>query len=607
MSRSHLPGALRAPRTRWASAGVAVALTTALSTTGLTTTTLTTAALGAASAQAATDTSCPAPYPEAQLAKGQAVTGLTVDGVNSATDPTQFTGTVLGVLKDGIAPGLDMIMARLTSPEIDRVGGIWQGMSGSPVYASDGRLVGAVAYGLSFGPSPVAGITPAADMETLLAPQGGIAAAPAGRVAIPSRIARTVVASGDATRGQVSGGMSQLRIPFVVSGLSTAKRIHQVRKLLHLGNVRFMTGSAVGADSTTSPIVPGGNLAASLAYGDVTAAGIGTATAVCGSQVLGFGHPMLFSGPSTLTLHGAETLYVQEDATFAPFKVANLTGPAGTIDQDRRVGIRGEVGPLPATSPVTSYVEAEGRSRTGTTLVSVQSLFPDLATTHVLADQDRVLDAVGPGSGQASWTIRGQREDGSPFHLRRTDLYASQYDISGTVGFTLYDTLYQLMNNGTETVTFSSVRTSSSLNLQYRHFQVAQLQVRQAGHWVTARRHRALSLRAGAVADLRVKLTSTEGVRWIPLRLAVPARAAGQSGSLEVLGGNNFGGGFGGDGSSGGLDAVLHRLRTAPHHNEVIARLSMSLGKGHGVSRSAHGTASAVVDGQLSFGVRAVR
>ena len=178
MSRSHLPGALRVTRTRWASAGVAIGLTTALTTTGLTT------ALGAPTAQSATGTSCPAPYPEAQLTKGQAVTGLTVDGVTSATDPAKFTGTVLGVLKDGIAPGLDMIMARLSSPEIDRVGGIWQGMSGSPVYASDGRLVGAVAYGLSFGPSPVAGITPAADMEALLGQQGASAAAPAARVAL---------------------------------------------------------------------------------------------------------------------------------------------------------------------------------------------------------------------------------------------------------------------------------------------------------------------------------------------------------------------------------------------------------------------------------------
>ena len=145
MSRSHLPEALRATRTHWAVAGVAGALVTALTAVGL------------PAAQSAQDGSCTAPYPEGKLTKGQTVSGLTVDGVKNATDPVKFTGTVIGVIKDGIAPGLDMIMTRLSSPEIDRVGGIWEGMSGSPVYASDGRLIGAVAYGLALGPSPSPG------------------------------------------------------------------------------------------------------------------------------------------------------------------------------------------------------------------------------------------------------------------------------------------------------------------------------------------------------------------------------------------------------------------------------------------------------------------
>ena len=98
MSRSHLPGALRVARTRWASAGVAIGLTTALTTTGLTT------ALGAPTAQSATGTSCPAPYPEAQLTKGQAVTGLTVDGVTSATDPAKFTGRSSGCSRTASRP-----------------------------------------------------------------------------------------------------------------------------------------------------------------------------------------------------------------------------------------------------------------------------------------------------------------------------------------------------------------------------------------------------------------------------------------------------------------------------------------------------------------------
>ncbi|GMA87131.1 hypothetical protein GCM10025868_23810 [Angustibacter aerolatus] len=39
-------------------------------------------------------------------------------------------------------------------------------MSGSPVYTADGHLIGSVSYGLA-GSSPIAGITPAASLETL--------------------------------------------------------------------------------------------------------------------------------------------------------------------------------------------------------------------------------------------------------------------------------------------------------------------------------------------------------------------------------------------------------------------------------------------------------
>ncbi len=61
-----------------------------------------------------------------------------------------------------------MIMVELESPALERAGGIWQGMSGSPVYV-DGQLLGAVAYGLSWGPSPIAGVTPFSEMDDYLA------------------------------------------------------------------------------------------------------------------------------------------------------------------------------------------------------------------------------------------------------------------------------------------------------------------------------------------------------------------------------------------------------------------------------------------------------
>ena len=163
---------------------------------------------------------CAAPFPVAELADGDAVDGLTV---SEGTTPEAFTGEILGVINDGIAPGLDMVMARLTSHEIDRVG-IWQGMSGSPVYADDGRLIGAVAYGLAWGPSPVAGITPFEDMDDYLDADGCRRS-----IKVGDEAARAIAADSDVTAAQASQGFEQLPMPLGVSGLSQ-KRLDQMKK-----------------------------------------------------------------------------------------------------------------------------------------------------------------------------------------------------------------------------------------------------------------------------------------------------------------------------------------------------------------------------------------
>ena len=62
-------------------------------------------------AQSAPDPSCPGAIAVANVSKGMPVHGLTV---TSGTTPGEFTGEVVGVLDDGIAPGLDMIMVKLS-------------------------------------------------------------------------------------------------------------------------------------------------------------------------------------------------------------------------------------------------------------------------------------------------------------------------------------------------------------------------------------------------------------------------------------------------------------------------------------------------------------
>src|SRR3954470_12160189 len=216
---------------------------------------------------------CPAAAPLSAATRDAPVNGVTV---SSGTDPAPFTGSVIGVLNDGIAPGLDLILATLDSPELERVGGIWAGMSGSPVYTEDGRLLGAVSYGLSVGPSRVAGITPAEQMYALL-DQGvtaSTARSAATRASLTPQLRSAAVQSGAATQTQADGGMTRLPIPLAVSGLTPERRADSrvLSRLAPAGTRVYAAASAPAPTSSTladpgTTIAPGSNLAAGLSYG----------------------------------------------------------------------------------------------------------------------------------------------------------------------------------------------------------------------------------------------------------------------------------------------------------------------------------------------------
>ena len=99
-------------------------------------------------------------FPLSQIKRGMQGVAYTVfEGVN----PEPMQVEILGVLKDSLGPGQDMILARLhgTKPEFT---GVVAGMSGSPVYI-DGKLVGAISYRIGqFSKEPIAGITPIEQM-----------------------------------------------------------------------------------------------------------------------------------------------------------------------------------------------------------------------------------------------------------------------------------------------------------------------------------------------------------------------------------------------------------------------------------------------------------
>ncbi len=513
----------------------------ALTALAAVTATVSLSAAGVSPAASAPVNTCPDAYPVSDLTRGQAVDGLTV---SQGTTPDAFSGEVLGVLKDGIAPGLDMILVRLTNPEIDRVGGIWAGMSGSPVYAADGRLIGAVSYGLATGPSTVAGVTPAADMQALLGDGAALGRAKAGKVRIPAAAKERLVKSGALTATQADGGLSRLPLPVAISGMANSARLATAAKHLPMKGVQVYRAGAAPAAAVTpadAEIFPGGNLAASLSYGDFSAVGVGTVTMVCDQDVVGFGHPFNWSGNASLTLHGADALYIQEDPTLAPFKVANPTGPVGVIDQDRFAGIKGSVGTPPDATAVTSLVSlVGGGSRTGNTFVSVPEFLPDASALANLANQDRVIDKVGTGSSLVHFIVDGTTADGEPFTLVRTNRFASQFDISYESIFELADDVYQLQNNDFTDVTIDSVRTETTLDNALRSFTIGKVEARRAGVFHTVKEGKNIKARAGKAVVLRVTLNSFRnklGSKVVKLRVPVPDTSfPGQVGELDLSG-----------------------------------------------------------------------
>src|SRR4051812_17046072 len=177
-------------------------------------------ALGAV-ADPASPIDCPAAQPLSGVRAGQHGTGFTV---TRGTQPQPFDVEILGVMPDAVAPGRDLILVKVADkpgvPVISQGGGIWAGMSGSPVYIGN-KLLGSVSYAVSFSTTTIGGVTPAEDLFKVLArPTSARAArgtqpvAPAPRVSIPTSLRRQLAAR---TGSAVPSTMQQVPVSMGVS------------------------------------------------------------------------------------------------------------------------------------------------------------------------------------------------------------------------------------------------------------------------------------------------------------------------------------------------------------------------------------------------------
>lgn len=420
---------------------------------------------------------CPAALPLWSFGPGLVGTGVTT---TSGRERVEFTATVLGVRQNALGPGRAMIVARIAGPAVDAAGGVWEGMSGSPVYAN-GQLLGAVAYGLTVGASPIVGITPGQDILGLLATTPATARRVDGRAlaaagATPLPLALTV------------GGADGARIAELRAGLERAVPV--------LGEPR--AASAPAAAGTAGPLpAPGQPVGQVVAAGDVTIAAMGTVTVRCGSRAVAFGHPGVRGGFAHLSARAVDVITVLADP-FGPALLGDLAEPVGAIVRDGNAGIVVEAGEEPRGIVVGSTVRDAGTGivRTGETRVFLQPDAPVLSGLAVQATIDAVTGGSTGGTAEVRMQVRGTDRNGKPWRLRRSDVVATAYEqtagapslgeISGPAGdaplgiagsFPVWADLYNLLLPQDEDVAITDVGATVTIEPRVRRYTIRSVDV----------------------------------------------------------------------------------------------------------------------------------
>ncbi|GAC1542580.1 MAG: hypothetical protein NVS3B10_06960 [Polyangiales bacterium] len=333
-----------------------------------------------------------------QVKPGMKGYGLTVF---SGTEPEKFDVEVIDVLHK-FRPNQDLVLVKTIHPRLAKVN-VVAGMSGSPVFLNDGgtaKLLGAYAYGWSFGNEPVAGVTPIGNMlaevnrpllPSLLSPKGK---PPLGPKPTPGQTgAKTKTGSIDAavddTRSATrwsgapgtyslaahvkevaarlgpksANGMapSMVETPLIVGGMSDRAIAELTTMLSPLGLVPLQGGGAgVAKVAKGAPehFVDGGAIAVQLMRGDSAAQATGTVTHVIGKRLVGFGHPMMEVGSSQFPTAVAKILWVLSSDQRS-FKIGEPVRDLGTLIQDREPCIVVDEDIVPPMIPMTIDIEGD--------------------------------------------------------------------------------------------------------------------------------------------------------------------------------------------------------------------------------------------------------
>lgn len=270
--------------------------------------------------------------------------------VFSGSKVEKFGLKVLSVVRNQ-RPGQDMILVLGTDDRFKQAGAV-HGCSGSPVYI-DGRLAGALAAGWDGSLDSLYLVRPIKDMlEVGTAQAIPVSASRTSAFDFSQPLDLDVYYRKYMERLQERRDSSDLLLPLATS--LPAEVCRQYSSMLrHIGLMPAAAGPAVVTASAqeAGAFEPGSVLAVVLCGGDISLSGIGTATAIIGDQIYGFGHSLNGLGPVNLPIAAGVVHTVVASRSYS-FKLSSPGPILGTLEFDQNSAVRGTIGKTPRTIPL---------------------------------------------------------------------------------------------------------------------------------------------------------------------------------------------------------------------------------------------------------------
>ena len=255
--------------------------------------------------------------------------------------------------------GFPLYECELMDETVEAMGGIAQGMSGSPV-GPPGRVMGGLAYGEQFSASPRRFWVTAIDaMEAARAHQTF------GDLLLDAEPAPAAPTNG------INAVYAPVKTPLLITGIQP-HRLSQLAGQLNGPDLRFIELIADAGEPLDAPpanktkLSAGDMIGVAFATGDVVnAIGLGTVTQVYDDGTfVAFGHPLGdYGGEGKLTLpvYRAVVNGIVPSLSLS-YKSASIYGnPIGTLTKDLTPAVVGQLGAPPAMIPVkVTYQVADG-------------------------------------------------------------------------------------------------------------------------------------------------------------------------------------------------------------------------------------------------------